>query len=64
MYQVIGKNKWDMYANCKYMQNIFTLSLVVSQIADMGEQSSSVMTSATTTTKKKQSLIWWSVLEW
>jgi hypothetical protein len=23
MYQAIGKNKWDMYANCGYMQYIF-----------------------------------------
>jgi len=27
MYQAIGKSKWDMYANCKYMQNIFAAPL-------------------------------------
>jgi len=31
MYQAIGKNKWDMYVNCKYMQNIFAPPLVASQ---------------------------------
>jgi hypothetical protein len=31
MYQTIGKNKWDMYANCKYMQKVFAPSLVASQ---------------------------------
>jgi hypothetical protein len=27
MYQTIWKNKWDMYANCKYIQNIFVAPL-------------------------------------
>jgi hypothetical protein len=31
MYQAIGKNKWDMNANCKYMQNIFAPPLVAFQ---------------------------------
>jgi hypothetical protein len=33
MHQTIEKNKWEVYANCKYMQNIFVppFPLVASQ---------------------------------